>query len=228
MDEPVKPPETSGAAWSDRVGSIVAEAEAMALRLRESTEARVAQRIEEADRAADLRVAAADQEAAEILAEAQARAEALESEVREATTNERLVTAAQVRDLEDAARREATKIQEEAATEATTQRERARDDARALVGEARDAARTVLSEGEQLSANLAEMGQSLRVNSERLLRDVRAAHNQLIATLDRIAPAGAGELRARRVRPSERSAEPAAGYDEAGADVDVPEFIPPT
>jgi hypothetical protein len=226
MDQPVKPPESDGPAW-DRVGSIVAEAEAMAQRLRDSTEVRVAQRIQEADRAADLRVAAAEQEAAEILADAQARAEALESEVREATTNERLVTAAQVRDLEDAARREAERVQAEAATEAATQRERARDDARALVGEARDAARAVLREGEQLSANLSEMGQSLRVNAERLLRDVRAAHNQLIATLDRITPAGAGELRARRVRPSERSAEPSGGRDDAGADIDVPEFIPP-
>ena len=62
------PPSVASAA--DRVGSIVAAAEAAAERIRAEAERRMRDRIEEADRAAEHRVQAAEEEAAEVLATA--------------------------------------------------------------------------------------------------------------------------------------------------------------
>ena len=86
---------------------------------------------------------------------------------------------------------------------------------RELIAEARAAAREVLREGEVLSGHLRELSDSLRVNAERLLRDVRDAHAELTARLDRADPNPSGS-RSRGSRPSP------APPDEPV----VPEFIP--
>ena len=80
------------------------------------------------------------------------------------------------------------------------------------IAEARAAAREVLREGEELSGNLRELSDALRVNADRLLRDVRAAHDELKTRLDRVEPD--------RVAPAAGRERPAEG------DLDVPEFIP--
>jgi vacuolar-type H+-ATPase subunit E/Vma4 len=64
-------PATGKASAADRVQSILSAAEATAEEIRSETEARVRDRIAEGDRAADYRIQAAEEEAAEILAEAQ-------------------------------------------------------------------------------------------------------------------------------------------------------------
>jgi hypothetical protein len=73
----------------------------------------------------------------------------------------------------------------------------------------------VLREGETLSGHLRELSDSLRVNAERLLRDVRDAHAELSARLDRADPDRGGSVR--------RSVAPAP---PAAAEPEVPEFIP--
>jgi hypothetical protein len=70
----------------------------------------------------------------------------------------------------------------------------------------------VLREGEELSGNLRELSDALRINAERLLRDVRAAHDELKARLDAVEPD-------RRPPPSGRAQREAP-------DLDVPEFLP--
>jgi hypothetical protein len=67
----------------------------------------------------------------------------------------------------------------------------------------------VLREGEQLSGNLRELSDALRVNAERLLRDVRAAHEELKSRLDAV------DLD-RRPPPT----------PQPPPDLDVPEFLP--
>ena len=87
--------------------------------------------------------------------------------------------------------------------------------ARELVSEARQATREVLRDGEALSGHLRELSEALRTNAERLLRDVRAAHDELKARLDRADP----DLTASRAdrRPGSRRPR----RDEP----DVPEFL---
>lgn len=99
-----------------------------------------------------------------------------------------------------------------------TKRSRARE----LIGEARAAARDVLREGETLSGHLRELADSLRINAERLLRDVRAAHAELNARLDRAEPD--------RAMPTARTGRaPVAppAVPRMPDEPDVPEFIPP-
>ena len=60
--------------------------------------------------------------------------------------------------------------------------------ARELIYEARVATREVLRDGETLSGHLRELSDSLRANAERLLLDIRAAHAEMTARLDRVDP----------------------------------------
>jgi len=106
----------------------------------------------------------------------------------------------------------AEQLHAEAREAAAEARHRAEGRARELIAEARAAAREVLREGETLSGNLRELSDSLRVNAERLLRDVREAHADLSARLDRADP--------------DRWAPSAADGRAAPPEPDVPEFIP--
>ena len=108
---------------------------------------------------------------------------------------------------------EAEQLRAAAVETAQDARHKAQADARELIAEARLVARDVLREGEELSTNLHDLGDALRTNAERLLRDVRAAHTELTARLDRVDP-GPGTP-ARDSRPA-RSPE----------GLDVPEFLP--
>ncbi|MDP1849082.1 MAG: hypothetical protein Q8K79_14920 [Solirubrobacteraceae bacterium] len=178
------------------VEQIVQAAEQTAEELRAAAEARANERIAEAERAAELRVRAAEEEAAEVRAAAEAQA-------REAI-DEAEIAAQDARAEAEAAAREA--------------QDKAAKGARELLYEARIATREVLRDGETLSGHLRELSDSLRVNAERLLLDIRAAHAEMTARLDRVDPDVGGQPgRLDRDRPA---AAPSS------SDPDVPEFIP--
>ncbi|MGI8513235.1 MAG: hypothetical protein ACR2NH_11500 [Solirubrobacteraceae bacterium] len=206
------------AKWSEEVGGIVEAAEAGALALREETERRAAERIAEADRAAAYRVEAAEAEALEVLAAAQTESARIITAAAEESERARILSAQTVRDLEDAARGEAERIQREADEYAALVRSAADQEARSRTAEPRRVAREVLDEGSQLSANLSELSVSMRNNSERLLRDVQAAHRQLTARLESFAPDAPAA--------AERPTRPSRSGTEGDVDLDVPEFIP--
>lgn len=209
--------------WSGRVAKIVAVAEQAAERARAEAERRAEERIAEADRAARYRVDAAEAEADELLESARtearelldsarAEAERLTAQAREERERAALEGAARVADLEDAARKEAARIQSEADDYAKLVRGGAEEEARSLTREARFVAQAVLEEGTGLHSDLQAMSQSLRRNAELLLRDVRDAHARMAGEIDRTV--GTDPAPARRT----------ASRD---LDDDVPEFIPP-
>jgi hypothetical protein len=157
-------------------------------------------------------VAAAEQAAEELRAAAEERANARIAEAdRAAALRVKAADdeAAQVRADAVAA---ADEIRATAAERAEQDRDRAHAQARELITEARGAAREVLREGEQLSGHLRELSDALRVNAERLLRDVRAAHDELKSRLDAI------DLDRRAPQPQTQPKPP--------RDLDVPEFLP--
>lgn len=172
----------------------------------EATADHVARIVEAAERAADEMRALAEDRAQERIAEADRaanlRVQAADDE------------AEQVR-LE--AESDAEQLRRDAAEQARAERERAEDRARELIAEARLAAHDVLREGEILSGHLRELSDSLRVNAERLLRDVRDAHEELTARLDRADPTGGGRSRS--------SKPPTRGPADA-RELGVPEFKP--
>lgn len=173
-----------------------------------STARHVEQIVEAAERAAEELRRATEERAAERIAEAERAAE-----LRVRAADE------EADDVRSAAFAEAEELRNAAAEAADEARHRAEIRARELVAEARAAARDVLREGETLSGHLRELSDSLRVNAERLLRDVRDAHSELNARLDRVDPerSGAGRPRSSPPLPPPSSAEP-----------EIPEFIPRT
>jgi cell division septum initiation protein DivIVA len=216
---------------SSKVAAIVEAAERAAEDLRLKTEERVRQRIAEADRAADLRVEAAEAEAREIVEQARRDAESLISQAR-----------VDVQGVHDEAARarsdaeaEAGQQRAEVETYAKDVKQAARDDARAIVAEAQNAARGVLSDGTELSGHLQELSDSLHRNAERLLNDVKLAHARLTADLDQAGPAGgvdsavdasrAGEAPATPGFASRPTPSPRRG-SRPDDDFEVPEFLP--
>ena len=199
------------------VADIVEAAERAVAEMRADAEQRARERIAEGDRAAQARVEAAEAEARELLAAAHAESGQRRSE-------------AESKALEIVARaqQEADSARQQAETAATEARAKAEDDAHELVREARAAARETLKEGTALSDDLRQLGESLMVNAARLLRDVREAHDRLVAGLERFAP-GRSEPHTTEERPHaaparRRGARPrqTRGTEE----LDVPEFIP--
>jgi cell division septum initiation protein DivIVA len=179
----------------------------------EQTEERVRARIAEGERAAENRVRAGEEEAAEIVAEARAQAERAVGDA----TSEALAIVGR-------AQENAAKMLEEANAEATRQREDAQEKSRELLRTSRVAADEARTEGLEVVANLREMGSSLRANAERLLRDVQRIHSDLIGRLERMDGELGGEGRPRRA-PADDRTRPAPAAD--GEVLDVPEFIPP-
>jgi len=177
------------------VGQIVEAAERAAEELRAAAEARANERIAEAERAADLRVRAADEEAADV----------------------RIAAETQAREALAAAKAAADEELAEAEVAAREAQDKAAGRARELIYEARAATRDVLRDGETISGHLRELSDSLRANAERLLIDIRAAHAEMTARLDRVDPdLGARTGRIDRTPPA---AAPAA-------EPEIPEFIP--
>ena len=152
------------------VEQIVEAAERAAEELRAAAEARANERIAEAERAARAARAAADEEAADVRA-------AAEAEAREALPRPR-----PPRESWRGGRREAREAGR--ARGGGQGRRRARE----LIYEARAATREVLRDGETISGHLRELSDSLRANAERLLIDIRAAHAEMTARLDRVDP----------------------------------------
>lgn len=209
---------------SAKVAAIVEAAERAAEDLRLKTEARVRERIAEADRAADLRVEAAEAEAREIVDSARRDAESLIMQARngvQAVHDE----AARAR---SEAEGDAARVRAEADDYGEGARQAARVDARAIVAEAQAAARGVLSDGTELSGHLNELSESLRRNAERLLNDVKLAHARLTADLDQAAPAGSVDTapRASRGGEEEREREAAPPPRRGDDDFEIPEFLP--
>jgi cell division septum initiation protein DivIVA len=221
---------------SAKVAAIVEAAERAAEDLRLKTEERVRERIAEADRAADLRVEAAEAEAREIVEAAQREADALVQQARRDVQGVH-DEAARARSEAEA---EAARVRAEVEAYAKEAKQAARDDARAIIAEAQAAARGVLTDGTELSGHLNELGDSLRRNAERLLNDVKLAHARLTADLDQAAPAGVDSApRASRgaapapapgfaSRPSDEPRPPRRGVARSGGDDDfeIPEFLP--
>ena len=222
---------------SAKVAAIVEAAERAAEDLRLKTEEKVRERIAEADRAADLRVEAAEAEAREIKDAAKREAAAAQAEAREGVRQIH-ENATKVRDEAEArkaaavaeAQQEAATVRADAEAYAEDVKRSAKSDARDIIAEAHDAARGVLHDGTTLSGHLEELSDSLRRNAERLLNDVKLAHARLTADLDQATPAGAADPapRASRGTDSTDGAPTARPSRRSGTDpdFDVPEFVP--
>jgi vacuolar-type H+-ATPase subunit H len=224
-DHEASPPSVTSAA--DRVGSIVAAAEAAGERIRAEAERRMRDRIAEADRAAEHRVRAAEEEAAEILATARKEAAQLVQSGRAEGEEAKTTATSQALTIIGRAQENADSTLAEATAEATRLREQAEERARELLRDARSAASDVRTEGLELAGNLREMGDSMRSNAERLLRDVQMIHSRMVAEIDRT-DGGASRLPVRSSEPLVRDRERRrASLSDGGEVLDVPEFIPP-
>jgi vacuolar-type H+-ATPase subunit H len=222
-DPPESPPSVTSAA--DRVGSIVAAAEAAAEQIRTEAEQRMRDRIAEADRAAEHRVRAAEQEAAEVIATARKEAAELVQSGRAEGEEAKTTATSQALTIVARAQENAESTLAEATAEATRAREQAEERARELLRDARNAAGDVRTEGIELAGNLREMGDSMRSNAERLLRDVQMIHSRMVAEIDRVdGGVGRDPSPVRESLPGERR-RPA--LSDSGEVLDVPEFIPP-
>lgn len=163
-------------------------------------------------------VQAAEHAAEQLRAEAEQRAAARIAEAERAAQLRIRAADEEADEVRSEAFAAAEGLRNEAADAALEARQQAQARARALIAEARAVAREVLREGETLSGHLRELSDSLRVNAERLLRDVRDAHSELSARLDRADPD-------RGAAPARDDGRAAAGAS-AAAEPDVPEFIP--
>jgi hypothetical protein len=227
---------------SSKVAAIVESAERAAEDLRLKTEEKVRERIAEADRAADLRVEAAEAEARELVDAARREAAAIEAEAREGV---RLIheRAAQARSEAEArkaaavaeAGEEALRVRAAADAYAEETQQDAKRAAREIIAEAHAAARDVLHDGTTLSGHLQELSDSLHRNAERLLNDVKLAHARLTADLDQAAPAGGIDAAPRASRGDGSTSvspgfasKPAPVVSRKGGDDDfeIPEFLP--
>jgi len=151
-------------------------------------------------------VHAAEQTAEELRAAAEARA------------NDRIAEAERAAELRvRAADEEAADVRAIAESAAREAQENAAKRAREVIHEARIATREVLRDGETLTGHLRELSDSLRANAERLLIDIRAAHTEMTARLDRVDP---------DLKPSAGRLDRGAGMAPSSSpEPEVPEFI---
>jgi hypothetical protein len=209
-DRPVRRPRP-GPSAADRVAAIISAAEDTADEVLRDAEARMKARIAEGERAAQYRIVAAEDEAQELVATAQSEADRLAREGRErdeaaltTATNEALAIMARAQQEADAALGAATAT-------ATRLRAEADRESRERLHQARAAADAAHAEGLELVGNVRAMGESLRSNADRLLRDVRSLHGQMISRIE----VAEGD------QPVDVESSPSRD-----ADGDVPEFIP--
>ena len=109
-----KPPHQPASVSANRVAMIISAAEETAARLREEGEAKLRERIAEADRAAGFRVAAAEEEAGDIIGEARRLAERIVADARAEAARMRTAATAGAADIRAAAEHEAREIRVEA------------------------------------------------------------------------------------------------------------------
>jgi len=226
--EPEVPPAalTETVVLSARLQSIVDAAQRSAEELRLHTEQRAVERIAEADRAGEYRVQAAEEEAAELVAEAHAQAAQLAAEAVNAVDSIHAEAHAKLREANEALE-QAHRDAEQRAKETI---ERARNDARELVRAAELATGDVIDDGTELSDQLRELSNSLRSNAERLLRDIRLAHGSMTARLDQASPDREAFSRSRGRSAADSGDAPAPARrrprdDEAAVDFEVPDFV---
>lgn len=160
---------------------------------------------------------AAERAAEELRADAEARANERIAEAERAAELRVRAADEEADEVRRAAAAEAQEAVAEAQEAARAAQDKAAKEARELIYDARAATRGVLRDGETLSGHLRELSDSLRANAERLLLDIRAAHAEMTARLDRVDP-DLGASAGRR----ERSAPTAPPPSEP----DIPEFIP--
>jgi hypothetical protein len=224
-----KKPNSNRLSAADSVASILSAAEAAADSVRAETEARVRDRIAEADRAADYRVQAAEEEAAEMLASARQEVEHLLREAHQRDEQAKTTATGEALTIIANAQQSADQTLAQAAEQAAKREQEADAYTRDLLSEARMTAQEVRSEGMELVANLRQMGDSLRTNAERLLRDVAGVHSQMVARIERAEGSASraaslpGRTRADGSRPVARGAFDSQADGELP---DVPEFMP--
>ncbi len=233
LAEPVAGRPSNIIAVSKRVGAIVEAAERAAEKLRRDAEQRARDRIAEADRAGDLRVGAAEDEALEIVDTARRDAAGAEADARAAvaTIHERAAearAAAEQHRLETIAEADAavSRLVHEADEQAKELRSSARAEARELLDDAHYAAREVVRETEALTGNLRALAQSLVRNADQLTRDVALVHGQLVSHLDAALPPS-DPASDRFPTPAGADARAAAAREarETRPSFDVPDFV---
>lgn len=158
-------------------------------------------------------VAAAEQAAEELRANAEQRALERIAEADRAAAIRVQAADDEAEQVRAEVSQEAEQLRADAAETAQEARYKAQLAAREIIAEARAAAREVLRDGEELSGNMHELSDALRINAERLLRDIRHAHAEFTARLDRADPGPA---------PREGSGGSAGSRER----LDVPEFMP--
>ncbi len=212
----------SGAASTaaEQVASVLQAAEQTAEQLRLEAEERLRGRIDEGERAAELRVSAAEEEAAEILAAAREKTSTSVASAREEASRilaKAREDAARLRDeagkeaarLRGEADKEAKKIVSDASSkglevmgkaqseadrlraEAAKNHEEAAWHVKDLMRGAEQTAGEIDIEGMQVVRDLRELGDSLRANAERLLKDVQAIHRRMVGQIERVEAAAA-------------------------------------
>jgi vacuolar-type H+-ATPase subunit H len=231
MDSDPRPP-SDGQILSDHVAAIVDAAERASADLLSRTEARARERIAEADRASDNRVQAAEDEAREIIeaaernaAELKAQATAAVQEIHNKAAHDRSEAEAFAETTSADAVRESEAVRAEADAYAVDVRGKAKEDARDVLREAHGVAGEVMDEGTLLSSELQQLSDSLRRNAERLLQDIRIAHNRLTAGIDDARPEGTEPIVGDPVPVPALSTD--APPTRTPTFDDVPEFIPP-
>jgi hypothetical protein len=162
-------------------------------------------------------VSAAEDEVAELLADAQRQAATLQATAEGDAEQLREQARVEGRRVVEEATREAGEMQRIAEVFAEQTREKAEQDARKQLGRARELAAEVLADGTEMAHNLRQLSESLRHNAETILRDVQRAHRAMTAKLDE-AGYDAGELPLSPVAADRGDVAPDFG--------DVPEFVP--
>lgn len=165
------------------------------------------------------RIAEGDRAADNRLQAAEAEARELLAEARAEAEALRNRAAGEALQTVASAQEEADRLRATATADTSEQRERTRREAQEMLKRARSVADDVSAEGTELGANLYQLSSSLRANAERLLGDVASAHQALTAEIDRVDPQSSPAPASRRqIRP--RSTE------EDNGDLEIPEFLP--
>ena len=209
---PVRTPRP-GPSAADRVAAIISAAEDTADEVLRDAEARMKARIAEGERAAQYRIVAAEEEAQELVANAQSESDRLAREGHERDEAARTTATGEALAIMARAQGDADATLDAATATAARLRAEADRESRERLRQARTAADAVHAEGIELVDNLRAMGDSLRSNADRLLRDVRSLHGQMISRIE----VAEGARRAGD-QPGTRGEPQLPG---------VPEFIPP-
>lgn len=223
----------NGTSVSDQVAAIIAAAEQTAAELRDEAEARLRARIDEANRAAENRVKAAEDEAAEIVRAAHEDASRIGRDAVARAQSEADRIRMQAEEIKTTATGEALAVVARAQENADKVLSDANERARVMLRDARVIAGDIRTDGLTVVQNVRELGDSLRSNAERLLRDIQGVHATYLKAIDKVDPERSSMPRGSGSRGAafgggsgSGGPGPGAGREIADDDLDVPEFIP--